>query len=156
MLEVSCFEPLNTIAPSLHSPLSTVNQTSHHLDIEGPEISFWLHNYACAWFVCTTIYKTDAELSDNIKHHRHTIQCSSKTGLLTGINSALSHISHRELSRSSSLLVHTLSYIIIHTPLRLANPAALDLELQLISITHWAFIVSCSHEELQYSSSTLL
>jgi hypothetical protein len=129
-------EPADTISPNLHSPLSTVNQTSHHLDIEGPEISFWLHNYACAWFVCTTIYKTDAELSDNIKHHRHTIQCSSKRGLLTGINSALSHISHRELSRSSSLLLHTLSYITIHTLFRLDNPAALDLELQLISISH--------------------
>jgi hypothetical protein len=130
-------EPAHTISPNLHSPLSTVNHTWNHLDIEAPEIPFWLHNYACAWFVCSTIYKTDAASSDNIKDHRHSIQCSSKRGLLARINWALSH-SHRELSRSSSLLVHTLSYITIHTLFGLANPPALDLELQLISISHWA------------------
>jgi hypothetical protein len=115
-----------------------------------------VENYACAWFVCSTIYKTDAELS-YIKHHRHSIQCSSKRGLLTGMNLALSHISHSEFIQALQLeLVHTLSYKTIHSLFRFANPAALDLELQLISISPWVFIVSCSHEELQYWSSRLL
>jgi hypothetical protein len=144
------------LAPEYPTISPNLNHTWHHLDIEGWGFSFSLPNYACAWFVCSTIYKTDASLS-YINYHTHSIQCSYKRGLLTGMNSALSHISHNEFIQALQLeLVHTLSYKTIHSRFRFANPAALDLELQLISISPWVFVVSCSHEELQCRSSRLL
>jgi hypothetical protein len=52
------------------------------------------------------------------------------------MNLALSHISDSEFIQALQLeLVHTLSYKTIHSLFRFANPAALDLELLLISIS---------------------